>query len=151
VFTREFVAALTEANLLNSAARANVGNRAIDAMKEFRRLNPPQFSGEGGDFLLANHWLSEIRKLFNALKIVEDDLRVNIMACQFAGEANEWWESILESRKDARRTAKLAARIDEPDVEMLTRADFEVLFENQYFSESYREHVSSLRGWSKGP
>jgi hypothetical protein len=76
VFAREFVAALAEANLLRTSARADDGNRAMDAMREFRRLNPPQFSGVCGDFLAADYWLSETCKLFDALGIVEDDLRV---------------------------------------------------------------------------
>jgi hypothetical protein len=141
VFAREFVAALAEANMLRTSTRAEDGNRAMDAMREFRRLNPPLFGGECGDFLAADYWLSEINKLFDALDIVEDNIRVKIVACQLTGEANEWWKSVLESRKDARRAARRAAGTNEPDRETLTWADFEVLFENQYFPESYRDQL----------
>lgn len=56
--------------------------------------------------IFANHWLAEIRKIFNALMITEDDLRVQMVACQLIREVNEWWESILGVRRDARTTAQ---------------------------------------------
>ncbi|XP_058180101.1 uncharacterized protein LOC131298641 [Rhododendron vialii] len=96
-------------------------------MREFSRRNPPQFDGESSDPLVADHWLAQIRKIFNALKITEDDLR--------------WWESILGVRRDARRAAKVANEEIKPVEESLTWAEFETLFENQYFLESYREQL----------
>ncbi|XP_058181277.1 uncharacterized protein LOC131299715 [Rhododendron vialii] len=140
-FARDLVAALTAANLFNQAPRENADNRALSAMREFSRRNPPTFDGTSSDPLVADHWLAQIRKLFNALKITEDDLRVNIVAVQLTGEANEWWESVLESRKDARRAARTVAQVNEPDVENLTWAEFETLFEEQYFPETSREQL----------
>ncbi|XP_058189294.1 uncharacterized protein LOC131306881 [Rhododendron vialii] len=63
------------------------------------------------------------------------------MAVQLVEEAGEWWESILESRKDARRAARTAAQANEPDVENLTWAEFEDLFASQYFPDSSRDQL----------
>ncbi|XP_058217472.1 uncharacterized protein LOC131328554 [Rhododendron vialii] len=138
---REIVAALAESNLLNSAFRANTNNRAMEAMRAFRRMKPPEFDGESSDPLVADHWLAQVCKIFNALRITEDDLRVSIVAIQLTGEANEWWESVLGARRDARRMTRVVNRINEPDVENLTWAEFEELFENQYFPETYRDQL----------
>jgi hypothetical protein len=138
---REIVAALAESNLLNPAFRANPNDRAMEAMRAFCRMKPPQFDGESSDPLVADHWLSQIRKIFNALRITEDDLRVSIVAIQLVGEANEWWESVLGARRDARRMARAINRTNELDVENLTWAEFEELFENQYFPVTYREKL----------
>ncbi|XP_058180087.1 uncharacterized protein LOC131298627 [Rhododendron vialii] len=140
-FARDLVAALTAANLLNQAPRENVEDRAMVAMREFSRKNPPVFDGTSSDPLVADHWLAQIRKLFRALNITEDTIRVGIVAIQLVGEAGEWWESVLESRKDARRAARIAAQVNELDVENLTWAEFETLFEDQYFPETSRENL----------
>lgn len=60
---------------------------------------------------------------------MEDDLRVNLVACQLISEANEWWESILGIRRDTKRVAMTVAQANEPDVENLTWAEFEEVFE----------------------
>ncbi|XP_058216760.1 uncharacterized protein LOC131327630 [Rhododendron vialii] len=138
---REIVAALAKLNLLNPALRANMNDRAMEAMKAFCHMKPPQFDGESSDPLVVDHWLSQIRKIFNALKIMEDDLRVSIVACQLIGEPNEWWELVLGVRRDARKVARAVNRTNEPDVENLTWVEFEVLFENQYFLETCREQL----------
>ncbi|XP_058198446.1 uncharacterized protein LOC131313966 [Rhododendron vialii] len=106
----------------------------------FRR-NPPVFDGTSSDPLVADHWLAQIRKLFRALNIIEDNIRVGIVAVQLVKEAGEWWKSVLESRKDARRAARTAAQTNEPDIEDLTWAEFEALFEEQYFPKTSRENL----------
>ncbi|XP_058188012.1 uncharacterized protein LOC131304696 [Rhododendron vialii] len=128
-------------NLLQPPPRDNVDSWALVAMREFCRLNPPLFDGASSDPLMVDHWLAQIRKNFTALKITEDDLRVSIVAVQLVGEAGEWWESILEGRKDARRAARTTAQANEPDVENLTWAEFEDLFANQYFPNFSREQL----------
>lgn len=55
----DFVAVLAASNLLTQAPRANTPTRAIEAVKEFRRLNPPKFDGASSDLKEANHWLYE--------------------------------------------------------------------------------------------
>ncbi|GFY92626.1 hypothetical protein Acr_08g0010220 [Actinidia rufa] len=114
---------------------------ALEITKDFRRMNPPSFDGSSTDPLVANHWLAEIRKLFNVLVINDDNMRVHLVACQLSGEANEWWESVLAARRDARRVARAAENVEAPDIENLTWAEFEKMFENQYFPESYREQL----------
>ncbi|GFY91106.1 hypothetical protein Acr_07g0013020 [Actinidia rufa] len=82
--------------------RANTLNRAMEVVREFRKLNPPMFDGVSSDPLVANHWLSKIRKLFDVLDVTEDAVRVKLVACQLSGEANEWWKSILATRKSVK-------------------------------------------------
>ncbi|KAI8535377.1 hypothetical protein RHMOL_Rhmol10G0169500 [Rhododendron molle] len=88
-FARDFVAALAAANLLNPAPRESTDSRALSAMREFSRRKPPTFDRLSSDPLVADHWLAQIQKLFRALRITKDDLRVNIVAVQLTGEANE--------------------------------------------------------------
>lgn len=79
---RDFVVAFAVANLLNSALWPDETNQALEAMREFRRMNLPTFNREGDDFLKANHWLAQIRKTFNTLLITEVDFTVQMVACQ---------------------------------------------------------------------
>ncbi|GFS44313.1 hypothetical protein Acr_00g0089620 [Actinidia rufa] len=139
-FVVDFVAALAAANILNQP-RVDAESRAREITKDFCRMNPPSFDGSSTDPLVANHWLAEIRKLFNVLVINDDNMRVHLVACQLSGEANEWWESVLAARRDARRVARAAENVEAPDIENLTWVKFEKMFENQYFPESYREQL----------
>ncbi|GFZ15670.1 hypothetical protein Acr_25g0000790 [Actinidia rufa] len=50
-------------------------------------------------------------------------------------------ETVLAARRDARRVARAAKNVEAPDIENLTWAEFEKMFENQYFPESYREQL----------
>ncbi|PSS11758.1 Integrase [Actinidia chinensis var. chinensis] len=88
----DFVAALMAH--MAQVPRANTSNRAMEVVREFRKLNPPMFDGVSSDPLVADHWLLEIRKLFNVLDVTEDAVRVKLVACQLSGEANEWWKFI---------------------------------------------------------
>ncbi|GFY93147.1 hypothetical protein Acr_08g0015430 [Actinidia rufa] len=71
--------------------------RFRDGMKEFRKMNPPSFDGLG-DPVVAGHWLSQIRKIFDTVRITEDDMKVSFASYQLVDEANEWWESIKETK-----------------------------------------------------
>ncbi|GFY91828.1 sodium/calcium exchanger family protein / calcium-binding EF hand family protein [Actinidia rufa] len=127
-FVVDFVAALAAANILNQP-RVDAESRAREITKDFRRMNPPSFDGS---------------------IINDDNIRVHLLACQLSGEANEWWESVLAARRDARRVARAAENVEAPDIENLTWAEFEKMFENQYFPESYREQLrDKLRNLSK--
>ncbi|GFS41459.1 hypothetical protein Acr_00g0074490 [Actinidia rufa] len=132
-----FVAALTAH--MAQVPRANTSNRAMEVVREFRNLNPPMFDGVSSDPLVADHWLSEIRKLFDVLDVTEDAVRVKLVACQLSGEANEWWKSVLATRKASRGLARTAENVNEPDVENMTWAEFEVIFEDQYFPKSFKD------------
>ncbi|GFY93065.1 hypothetical protein Acr_08g0014610 [Actinidia rufa] len=133
----DFVAALTAH--MAQIPKANTSNRAMEVVREFRKLNPPMFNGVSSDPLVADHWLSEIRKLFDVLDVTEDAVRVKLVACQLSGEANEWWKSVLATRKASRGLARTAENVNEPDVENMTWAEFEAIFEDQYFPESFKD------------
>ncbi|KAI8530592.1 hypothetical protein RHMOL_Rhmol11G0071300 [Rhododendron molle] len=100
----------------------------MEVLRAFHHMKPPEFDGESSDLLMTDHWLAQVRKIFNALRLIENDLRVSIVAIQLIGEANEWWESVLGGRRDARRGARAVSRTNEPDEENLTWAEFEELF-----------------------
>ncbi|GFY93922.1 hypothetical protein Acr_09g0003680 [Actinidia rufa] len=68
-----------------------------------------------------------------------DAVRVKLVACQLSGEANEWWKSVLATRKASRGLARTAENVNEPDVENMTWAEFEAIFEDQYFPESFKD------------
>ncbi|GFZ14702.1 hypothetical protein Acr_24g0008920 [Actinidia rufa] len=121
--------------------RANTSNRAMEVVREFRKLNPPMFDGVSSDPLVADHWLSEIRKLFDVLDVTEDAVRVKLVACQLSGRANEWWKSVLATRKASRGLARTEENVNEPDVENMTWAEFEAIFEDQCFPESFKKLV----------
>ncbi|GFZ19761.1 hypothetical protein Acr_28g0004660 [Actinidia rufa] len=99
--------------------------RFREGMKEFRKMNPPSFDGLG-DPVVAGHWLSQIHKIFDTVRITEDDMKVSFTSYQLIGEANEWWESIKEAKGVDRG---------------MTWTDFESTFEDQYFPEAYRDEL----------
>ncbi|GFS40495.1 hypothetical protein Acr_00g0068880 [Actinidia rufa] len=105
------------------------------------------FDGVSSDPLVANHWLSEIRKLFDVLDVTEDAVRVKLVACQLSGEANEWWKSVLATRKASRGLARTAENVNEPDVENMTWAEFEAIFKDQYFPESFKDMLREQFEW----
>ncbi|GFS40612.1 hypothetical protein Acr_00g0069540 [Actinidia rufa] len=85
-----------------------------EAMKEFHKMNPPSFD-DLGDLVVAGHWLSQICKIFDTVRIIEDDMNVSFASYQLVGKANEWWESIKEAKGVDR---------------CMTLADFESTFED---------------------
>ena len=85
--------------------------------------------------------MTQIRKLFTAMNLIDDAARIRLVACQLIGEASEWWEAILAARRDARRTDRLIRGVVEPGAEPMLWTEFEVPFKNQYFPEAYRERL----------
>ncbi|GFS44397.1 hypothetical protein Acr_00g0090090 [Actinidia rufa] len=73
-FAMDFVEALTAANILNQP-RVDAESRVQEITKDFCRMNPPSFDGSSIDPLAANHWLTEIRKLFNLVNTEEKKCR----------------------------------------------------------------------------
>ena len=84
-FARELAAEMLEPIRCFMAGGA-VGDRTMDALREFRRMNPPKFSGQG-EPLAADHWLVEIRRIFDTLGIVEDRQRITFASYHLSGEA----------------------------------------------------------------
>ncbi|GFZ06878.1 hypothetical protein Acr_18g0010480 [Actinidia rufa] len=100
-FAREVAAAMLEMERTRHEKihiqREVTSARFREGMKEFRKMNPPSFDGLG-DPVVAGHWLSQIRKIFDTVRITEDDMKVSFASYQLVGEANEWWESIKEAK-----------------------------------------------------
>ncbi|GFZ15605.1 hypothetical protein Acr_25g0000140 [Actinidia rufa] len=68
-----------------------------ETMNEFRKMNPPSFDSLG-DPVVAGHWLSKIHKIFDTVRINEDDTKVSFASYQLVGKANEWWESVKDAK-----------------------------------------------------
>ncbi|GFY88893.1 hypothetical protein Acr_06g0008330 [Actinidia rufa] len=91
-FAREVAAAMLEMERTRHEEiriqREATSARFRDGMKEFRKMNPPSFDGLG-DPVVAGHWLSQIRKIFDTVRITEDDMKVSFASYQLVDEANE--------------------------------------------------------------
>ncbi|GFZ11680.1 hypothetical protein Acr_23g0000650 [Actinidia rufa] len=70
------------------------------AMLEIERTRHEEIPG---------HWLSQIRKIFDNVRITEDDMKVSFASYQLVGEVNEWWESIKEAKGMDRGKANVVA------------------------------------------
>ena len=55
-------------------------------LKKFRAHHPPTFT-EGGDPMAADHWLIQIEKVFEAMKITSGTTRIRLAVFQLEGEA----------------------------------------------------------------
>ncbi|XP_057513868.1 uncharacterized protein LOC130795675 [Actinidia eriantha] len=101
-FAREVAAAMLEMGRTRHEKiriqRDITGARLREAMKEFRKMNPPSFDGLS-DHMVAGNWLSQIRKIFDNVKITKDDMKVSFASYQLVGEADEWWKSIKEANR----------------------------------------------------
>ncbi|GFS37320.1 hypothetical protein Acr_00g0051380 [Actinidia rufa] len=79
-FARGVAAAMLEMERTNHKEihiqREVTSVRFREGMKEFRKMNPPSFDGLG-DPVVAGHWFSQIRKIFDTLRIIEDDMKVS--------------------------------------------------------------------------
>ncbi|MQL78811.1 hypothetical protein Taro_011233 [Colocasia esculenta] len=64
-------------------------------MEQFKRMSPPSFKGES-DPLLAESWLREIEKIFQAIRCVEDD-KVTLATYMLQERADVWWSSLLHT------------------------------------------------------
>ena len=90
-------------------------------MREFRRQDPPRFSGEP-DPVEAELWLKRINLAFEMIELDEDVLRIRAATYQFSGRALIWWDVV-------KATHNLAT---------MTWAEFERIFLDNYFSQVAR-------------
>ena len=90
-------------------------------LKRFRAHHPPTFTG-GGDPMVADHWFMQIENVLEAMEITSDMTRIRLAAFQLEGEARVWWRWARTSR----------------DLEVMTWAEFQVLFMGKYFLETAR-------------
>lgn len=76
-------------------------------------------------------------------------MKVCIVACQLTGEANEWWESILEGRRDA-RTVSTAQQANAPNVENLIGPNLRYSLKTNIFWKLFVNNLgNNLRSYSK--
>ena len=113
----------------------------MEAMREFRDMNPTTFDGMG-DPLEAHYWLSGVRKALDTFHIREDEMRVSFASYQLVGEANKWWTSVIEAKKDARKMARIAdSDTVNDELALISWDQFVSTFENHYFLESARDQL----------
>ena len=60
-------------------------------LQNFRVHHPPTFTG-GGDQMVVDHWLIQIEKVLEAMKITSDTTRIRLAAFQLENEAHVWWK-----------------------------------------------------------
>ncbi|XP_057482049.1 uncharacterized protein LOC130768982 [Actinidia eriantha] len=101
--------------------RASAEPRAQSAMREFRRQDPPRFSGEP-DPIEAELWLKRINLAFEMIELDEDVLRIRAATYQFSGRALTWWDVVKTTH----------------NVAMMTWTDFERVFLDYYFPQVVR-------------
>ena len=63
------------------------------AQRQFRRMDPPSFTGQEEDDMVADSWLTQVESIFERIDMVEDDLRLATAPYYLRGEAAEWWKS----------------------------------------------------------
>ncbi|MQM18401.1 hypothetical protein Taro_051392 [Colocasia esculenta] len=65
-------------------------------MERFKRMTTPSFKGES-DPLLAESWLRENEKIFQAIRCADDD-RVTLATYMLQERADVWWSSLLRTQ-----------------------------------------------------
>ena len=64
----------------------------MSLIQEFKALNPPSFRG-GPNFLEAENWMKEIKKILDAM-VVPEERRVSLALFMLRDEADSWWDMI---------------------------------------------------------
>ena len=140
-FIRDIATAVVEASQDVATARGPTLSRLSDALREFHRMDPPKFNVEVGP-LEANHWLSELKKIFEMLGIVDSRIRISLASFQLVGEADEWWTTWMNGRRDAMRMLGGVYPQGEVDpLEGMSWLEIESSCKKQYFPESFRDKL----------
>ena len=71
-----------------SSPRANSENQNVSLIRDFKALVPPIFRG-GPNFLEAEHWLKEIKKILDVVAVYEER-RVCLTSFMLRDEADSW-------------------------------------------------------------
>ena len=93
---------------------------------EFYKLNPPTFQ-EVTDPEMVEGWLRQIKKILNAMGIVDDATRVCLATFQLRGPTEVWWSSEKETQ----------------DTFDITWSTFKNLFLDQFFPRTLRTQKRS--------
>ena len=72
--------------------RAGSENQNVKLIQDFKPLFPLIFRG-GPNFLEAENWLKEIKKILDVMGVHEEG-RVSLAAFMLRDEANIWWDMI---------------------------------------------------------
>ena len=70
----------------------------------------------------ADHWLWQVSKMFEAMEITSDAMRIRLATFQLDGESQVWWDWVKVSR----------------NLEAMTWEEFCELFMDKYFPTSTR-------------
>ena len=103
-----------------SSPRSNSENQNVSLIRDFKALVPPIFRG-GTNFLEAEHWLKEIKKILDVM-VVSEERRVSLASFMLRDEADSWWDMIKSTH----------------DVAQMKWTKFEELFLANYFLEAIR-------------
>ena len=90
----------------------------VRLIKDFKALIPPMFRG-GVNFLEAEHWLKEVKKILDVLEVPEE-WRVSLASFMLRDEAESWWDIVKNTH----------------DVPHMGWTQFEELLLAKYFPEA---------------
>ena len=92
----------------------------VRLIKDFKAFVPPVFRG-GINFLEAEHWLKEVKKILDVLEVPEER-RVSLASFMLRDEADSWWDMVKSTH----------------DVPHMGWTQFEELLLAKYFPEAMR-------------
>ncbi|XP_059627725.1 uncharacterized protein LOC132270562 [Cornus florida] len=90
---------------------SGVGFRAITAMREFRRMDPPEFHGEA-DPLFAEDWMEQVTNILDTIRVHEDELREACIALGLSQASSPWFAAAFSA--STRSIGRLIAEIGRP-------------------------------------
>ena len=98
VFDRQtFIEAVSIAATAIAQAGIAGSQGGLSNLQRFRAYHPLTFT-EGGDPMVADHWIMQIEKVLEAMEITSDATRIRLAAFQLEGEAQVWWRWARTSR-----------------------------------------------------
>ena len=97
----------------------------VRLIKDFKELVPLVFRG-GINFLEAEHWLKEVKKILDVLEVPEER-RVSLASFMLRDEADSWWDMVKSTH----------------DVPHMGWTQFEELLLAKYFPEAMRRQKRS--------
>ena len=97
----------------------------VRLIKDFKELVPPVFRG-GINFLEAEHWLKEVKKIRDVLEVPEER-RSSLASFMLRDKADSWWDMVKSTH----------------DVPHMGWTQFEELLLAKYFPEAMRRQKRS--------
>ncbi|MBM1124187.1 retrotransposon gag domain-containing protein, partial [Klebsiella pneumoniae] len=97
--------------------------RATAAQRQFKAMDPPTYKADG-EPIEAEQWLTRVEKIFKAIRLRDDALRIETATFYLHGEAGEWWKTYEETNEEE---------------EDLSWEDFKEVFLDEFFPDTLRE------------